>query len=153
MAEFNTGSAVQNVALNQAASLYTTIRCPKGYVYHEEGSGIVILRGIVPNPSSCFARYKVTFNGNVALPEGGTPGPIAISLSVNGEARPASIAIVTPTVAEAFFNVTSTATVDVPRGCCFSIAVRHVPATTDPTVTPAPVVSIANGNLDIQRTA
>lgn len=153
MAEFNTGIATQSVPLNQAVALYTAIRCPKGYVYHEDGTGIVILRGIVPNPNSCFARYKITFNGNVALPESGTPGPIAVSLSVNGESRPASIAIVTPTAAEAFFNVTSTATVDVPRGCCFSLAVRHVPASTDPTVTPAPVIEIANGNLDIQRTA
>lgn len=153
MAEFNTGSVVQSVPLNQAVALYTSIRCPKGYVYHEDGTGIVILRGIVPNSNCCFARYKITFNGNIALPEGGTPGPIAVSLSVNGEARPASIAIVTPTAAEAFFNVTSTATVDVPRGCCFSLALRHVPASTDPTVTPAPVIDIANGNLDIQRTA
>ena len=55
---------VQTVEPNQNIILDTVIHCNKGYVYHRNQSGIVILRGIVNNPTSCFARYQVTFNGN-----------------------------------------------------------------------------------------
>lgn len=55
---------VQVVQPNQNILLNDSIPCPKGYVYHREGSGILTLRGIVNNPTSCFARYQVTFNSN-----------------------------------------------------------------------------------------
>ena len=149
MAEF-TSNPIQRVQPNQQVLLNTTIGCPKGYVLHREGSGIVTLRGITNN---CFARYQVTFNGNIALPEGGTVGAIAVALSVNGETRPTSRAIVTPAAVEDYFNVTSTAIITVPRGCCFNVALRNVPATEDATVTPAPVINIQNANLIINRIA
>lgn len=50
-------------------------------------------------------------------------------------------------------NVTSTAIVRVPRGCCFSLSLRAVPGTDDPTATPAPVINVQNANLTIVRTA
>lgn len=53
-----------------------SIRCPNGYVIHRNGSGILTLRGIT-NGCSCFARYQVTFNGNIAIPTGGTVAAIA----------------------------------------------------------------------------
>ena len=95
----------------------------------------------------------MTFNGNIALPEGGTPGSIAIAIAVNGEPRPTSRAIVTPAAVEEYFNVTSTAIIKVPKGCCFTLSVEHVPATEDPTVTPAPVIDVQNANLTIARIA
>lgn len=149
MAEY-TSNAVQNVLLNQPAVFDASIPCSRGYVVHEDGQGIFILRGATPN---CFARYQVTFNGNIALPEGGTAGPIAIALTVNGEPRLTSRAIVTPAAVEEYFNVTSTAIITVPRGCCFTLSVRAVPASEDPTVTPAPVISLQNANLTINRVA
>jgi hypothetical protein len=149
MAEY-LANAVQAVALNQPAIFDASIPCRKGYVYHEDGTGIFILRGITQN---CAARYQVTFNGNIAVPEGGTAGAIAVALSVNGEPRQTSRAIVTPAAVEEYFNVTSTAIITVPRGCCFSVSLRAVPATEDPTVTPAPVINLQNANLEITRIA
>lgn len=121
------------------------------YVYHEDETGIFILRGITCG--QCFATYQVTFNGNIAIPEGGTVVPIAIAITVNGEPRLTSRAIFTPAAVEDYGNVTSTAIIKVPRGCCFSISIEAVPATTDPTVTPAPVIEVQNANLVIDRIA
>ena len=95
MAEF-TKNEVQTVNPNQPVTLNTSIGCNKGYVFHREGSGIVTLRGAVNNPTSCFARYQVTFNGNIAIPDGGTVGPISIALALDGEPILTSRAIVTP---------------------------------------------------------
>ena len=80
MAEF-TYNPIQTVNYGQPVILNTTIPCNKGYVYHRNESGIVTLRGIVNCPNSCFARYQITFNGNIAVPEGGTVGPIAIAVA------------------------------------------------------------------------
>lgn len=149
MAEY-LANAVQEVSLNQPALFTASIPCTRGNVYHEDGTGIFILRG---NTCNCFARYQVTFNGNIALPTGGAPGPVAISLAVNGEPRPTSRAIITPAAVEEYGNVTSTAIITVPKGCCFTLSVRHVPASEDPTATPAPVIELQNANLVINRIA
>lgn len=53
MAEY-LANAVQNVALNAPVLFTASIPCTKGYVYHEDETGIFILRGITNN---CFARY------------------------------------------------------------------------------------------------
>ncbi len=149
MAEYLYDNA-QSVLLNQAAIFDSSIPCNRGNVIHEDGTGIFILRGNTPN---CFARYQVVFNGNIALPEGATVTPIAVSLSVNGEARSTSKAIYTPAAVEQFGNVTSTAIITVPRGCCYTVALRAVPASTDTIVTPAPVITLQNANMTIVRTA
>ena len=142
--------AEQSVLLNQAAVFEASIPCPAGNVFFENGTGVFVLRGKTCNK---FTRYSVDFNGNIALPEGGTPGPIAVAISVNGEARLSSLAISTPAAAEEYNNVTSTAIIDVPAGCCTYVSLRHVAASTDPTVTPAPVINIQNGNFRITRIA
>ena len=149
MAEY-LSTAAQNVNLNSPIIFTASIPCRKGYIYFEDETGNFILRGITDN---CFARYRVIYNGNIAIPEGGTAGAIAVALEVNGSERVSSKAIVTPAAAEQFFNVTSTATITVPRGCCFSLSVNAVPASADPTVTPAPVIVAQNSNLTIERIA
>ena len=143
-------NAVQEVALNAPIIFNASIPCNRGWVYHEDETGIFILRGIT---NQCYATYQVTFNGNVAVPEGGTVGPIAVAITVNGEPRLTSRAIFTPAAAADYGNVTSTAIIKVPRGCCFSVSVDTVPATTDPTVTPAPIIEVQNANLVISRIA
>ena len=156
MAEF-TYNPVQLVQSNQPVLLNTTIGCPKGYVLHREGSGIVTLRGITNN---CFARYQVTFNGNIAIPEGGTaPAPISVAIAIDGEPVLTSRAIVTPAaVAEAppssinYFNVTSTAIITVPKGCCFNVSVENTSESTTPT-TPAPSINVQNANMTVSRIA
>lgn len=156
MAEF-TNNAVQAVLPNQVVTLNTTIGCPKGYVYHRNGSGIVTLRGITNN---CFARYQVTFNGNIAIPSTGTAGPISVALALDGEPILTSRAIVTPAdVADEpptqnnFFNVTSTAIINVPKGCCFNISVENVSESEDQATTPAPPILVQNANLTVSRIA
>lgn len=140
---------VQSVVAGANAIFDTVIPCQKGYVYHRNGSGITILRGITNCPCSRFARYTVTFNGNIALPEGATVGAISVALSVNGEAIATSIAIVTPAAVDDYFNVTSTAIIDVPRGCCFNVGLQNtsVGTTTNPTI------NIQNANLTISKAA
>ena len=81
MAEY-TYNPIQLVEPDQNVILNDNIPCNRGYVLHREESGIVTLRGIVNNPRCCFARYQVTFNGNIAVPEDGTVGPIAIALAI-----------------------------------------------------------------------
>lgn len=142
---------IQEVALNAPILFSASIPCTRGYIYHEDETGIFILRGITCN--QCFATYQVTFNGNIAIPEGGTVTPIAVAITINGEPRVTSRAIFTPAAVDEYGNVTSTAIIKVPKGCCFSLAVEHVAATTDPTVTPAPVINVQNANLVISRIA
>ena len=142
---------IQEVALNAPILFSASIPCNRGYIYHEDETGIFILRGITNG--QCFATYQVTFNGNIAIPGDGTVTPIAVAITVNGEPRVTSRAIYTPAAVDEYGNVTSTAIIKVPRGCCFSIAVEHVAATTDPTVTPAPIIEVQNANLVINRIA
>lgn len=144
-------NAVQEVLLNQPIIFSASIPCTKGYVYHEDKTGIFTLRGIT---NQCFATYQVTFNGNVALPDDAEAvTPIAVAIMVQGEARLTSRAIFTPQSVSEYGNLTATAIIKVPRGCCFSLSVDSVPATADPTVTPAPVIEVQNANLTITRIA
>ena len=149
MAEYFANAEVI-VPLNEAIDFTASIPCNRGLVIHEDGTGVFTLRGC---GSNCFARYKVTYNGNIAIPEGGTVAPIAVALSVNGETRMTSRAIFTPAAAEEYGNVTSTAIITVPRGCCFSVSVRYVSGITDGTTTPPVSISQINGNLTIDRVA
>ncbi len=143
-------NAIQNVALNNPIIFNASIPCPKGYVYHEDGTSNFILRGITNN---CFARYQLNFGANIAIPEGGTVTPIAVAIAVNGETRLSSLAIVTPAAAEEFSNVNSTAIITVPKGCCFNVSVRYVSGVTDGTTTPSPSIDVQNANLTISRIA
>lgn len=149
MAEY-LANVPQDVALNSPILFTASIPCNKGYVYHEDETGIFILRGITNN---CFARYRVTYNGNISIPEGDVT-PIALAIAVNGEPRFTSRAIYTPVAVDEYGNVTSTAIITVPKGCCFSLSVRYVDATTDdPAIIPTPVINVQNSNLVIDRVA
>lgn len=148
---------VQTVNPNQPVLLTTSIGCPHGYVYHRPESGIITLRGITNN---CFARYMVTFNGNIAVPSTGTPGAISVALALDGEPILTSRAIVTPAdvaedpvTQENFFNVTSTAIITVPKGCCVNVSVENTSESADPAETPAPQILVQNANLTVSRIA
>ena len=149
MAEY-LANAVQTVTIGDPIVFTASIPCTKGYVYHEDETGIFILRGIVNNSCCGFARYQVTYNGNIAVPTGGTVGSIAVAIAVNGEPRVTSRAIVTPAAVEEYSNVTSTAIITVPKGCCFSLSVRAVNAADDATTA---AIEVQNSNLVINRIA
>lgn len=160
MAEF-TNNPVQLVQPNQQVLLNTTIGCPKGYVIHREGSGIVTLRGIVNNPQACFARYQVTFNGNIAIPNGTTVSPISVAIAIDGEPVLTSKAIFTPAAAadeipsdNNYGNVTSTAIITIPKGCCFNVSVENTSTIpTTPAGSNAPAINVKNANLTVSRIA
>lgn len=144
--------APQSVALNNPVLFNTaSIPCTSGCVYHEDETGIFILKGKTCN---AFARYQLTFNGNISVPENGELTPIGLAIAVEGESRPSSLAVFTPQAVDELGNVTATALVTVPKGCCFSASVRYVDATSlDPATEPTPVINVQNANLVITRVA
>lgn len=136
-----TAIPLQTVEDGANVLLLDAVRCKNGYAIHSNGSGIVTLRGITNN---CYARYRVTFGGNVAIPEGGTVAPITIALTVNGEALGTATAIVTPAAAEEFWNIFIADEIDVPCGCCVTVSVRNIGD--EP-------IDVQNGNLIVTRIA
>lgn len=140
MAEF-TNAALQTVASNQNVIMTETPISPSRCIVHREGSGIVTLRGLT---NQCKARFRVTFGANIAVPAGGTAGPISIAIAIAGEPMPASRAIVTPAAAEQFFNVSVDTFIDVPAGCCTTVAVEN---------TSGADISVQNANLIVTREA
>ena len=159
MAEYAYNPA-QSVNAGAPIILNTAIPCNKGSVYHREQSGILVLRGKVCG-NNCFARYQVTFNGNIALPDGGTVGsPLSVAIALDGEPILTSKAIYQPTVTAedpatsvGFGNVTSTAIITVPKGCCFNISVENTSESATPATTPAPTILVQNANLTVTRIA
>ena len=141
MAEY-TSVALQEVATGQnVVFTETPVRCNRGYVLHRDGSGIFTLRGIT---EQCRARYKVSFGANIAVPAGGTVAPISVAVAVEGEALGSATAIVTPAAAEEFGNVFTAVYIEVPRGCCLSVAVRN---------TSEEAINVQNANLIVERVA
>ena len=106
---------------------------------HREGSGIVTLRGLT---DCCYARYRVSFGGNIAVPTGGTVGPIELAISVRGEPLGSATAIVTPAAVEEYNNVYMSVLVDVPRGCCVDVGVGN---------TSDQPINVQNANLIIDK--
>lgn len=142
MAEY-TGVFVQQVAAGQNVLFNETPVCGSNCIVHREGAGIVTLRGVT---NQCRARYKVIFGGNIAIPTGGTVGPISIAISLDGEALGSATATVTPAATGDEFNVFAAALVSVPRGCCVTVSVKNV-------TTPAQTIEVENANLLVERIA
>lgn len=152
MAEY-TYNEVQLVQPGSAAVLNTAIGCNKGYVLHRSGSGILTLRGITKDPCSQKARYRVSFDGNIAVPEGGTAGEIQLALAIDGEIVPTSIAAATPAAVSQYWNVAGFAIIDVPKGCCYTVSVENASVSADPATTPAQALNLRNLNVEVSRQA
>lgn len=116
--------------------------CKKGYITHRDSSGVFRLKG---SNNACKTIYRVSFNANIAVAEGGTVGPISVALQEDGETLGNAVAIVTPTVAEAFFNVSISTFITVPCGCCVTVAVEN---TSDGTA-----IDVSNANISFERVA
>lgn len=152
MAEF-TYNEVQLVQPGASAVLNTTIGCNRGYVLHRPGSGILTLRGRVNNPCATFARYRVAYDGNIAVPTGATAGEIQLALAIDGEVIPTSIATATPAAVDQYWNVNGFAIIDVPVGCCYTVAVENASVSADPATTPALALNLRNLNVEVTRIA
>lgn len=116
--------------------------CRKGFVQHRSGSGIFFLKG---SNNCCKAMYRVTFNANIAIADGGTVEPISVALTINGEALGNATAIVTPAAIGDFFNVSVTTFIDIPCGCCVTVSVENTSDTT--------AIDITNANIIFDRVA
>jgi hypothetical protein len=119
--------------------------CRKGFISHRTGSGIFFLKGAT---NGCKAVYRVTFDGNIAVApaaDGGVLGPISVALTINGEDLGNATAIVTPAAIGDFFNVSITTFIDIPCGCCVTVSVENVSATT--------AIDVTNANIIFDRVA
>ena len=137
MAEYTNIGPV-TVAAGQNVPLTETSVSGGSCIVHREGAGIVTLRG---QTNQCRARYKVSFGGNIAIPTGGAVSPISIALSVS-EPLASATAIVTPAAVEDYFNVFTAVFIEVPRGCCVTVAVEN---------TSTQAINVANSNLIAER--
>lgn len=150
-----TAPAVQTVLGGQNVLFTDTpVKCTKGYVIHREGSGIATLRGIVKNNCGCkcnqFARYLVSFSGNIAIATGGsTVNPISIAIALNGEELPATTMTVNPGIVGSFFNVSASTFIDVPKCCCQNVSIKN----TSRTAAGTNPIDVTNANLIIERVA
>lgn len=116
--------------------------CKKGYITHRSGSGVFRLKGA---GNACKTVYRVTFNANIAVAAGGTVGAISVALQEDGETLQNAVATVTPTVAEAFFNVSLTTFIIIPCGCCVTVSVENISDGT--------AIEVENANIIIDRVA
>ena len=136
-----TANALQTVQANQNVIFTETAVCGSGSIIHREGSGLVTLRGMT---NQCRARFKVFFSGTVAIPTGGTVGPISLAIAVNGEAVGPTTMISTPAAVEEFNNVSTAIYLNVPCGCCSQVSVKNI--STD-------AIEVQNANLIVERVA
>ena len=134
-------NALQTVPANQNVYFTDTITRGNCAITHRDDSGLVTLRGMT---GQCRARFRVSFGANIAVPTGGTVGPISLAIAIDGEAIRSTTMTVTPTVVDAFFNIFSSVFIDVPRGCCVTISVKNI---TDVDV------DVQNANLIVDRVA
>lgn len=136
-----TANAIQTVPANGNVIFTDTVVCGNCSIMHREGSGLVTLRGLT---NQCRARFRVSFGGNIALPTGGTVGPISLAIAINGEPVATTTMVSTPAAVEEFNNIFSAIFLDVPKGCCSQISVRNI--SNQP-------VNIQNANLIVERVA
>ena len=151
MAEYVTTSDAL-VALNGTIPFSSvSIPCNTGNVI-PLAVGILNLKGNTPNK---FARYEVTVQANIAVPEAGDLTPIAVGIAINGAVIPESVAIYTPQAVEEYGHISTTATVTIPCGCCASISAVYVDGTEDDAaVVPTPSITVRrNASISITRTA
>lgn len=135
-----TANAPQTVTSGQAVLFTETPISGNCAILHREGSGLTKLRGLTNG--QCRARFRVTFGGNIAAAT--TAAAISLALTIDGEPVNTSSMIVTPAATDEFFNVSTSLFLDVPKGCCSTVAVRN---------TSAQSIIIQNANLIIERVA
>lgn len=140
MAEYTTIGTVSVASGSNIPFTETAVKA-NTCIYHREGAGAVTLRG---QTNQCFARYKVSFGGNLAVPEDGTAEAISVAISVNGEPLESATAIYTPADTQEYGNVFTAVFVQVPKGCCTTVAVEN---------TSTQEIYVANSNLIVERVA
>lgn len=134
---------LQTVAVDENVTFMNGSRaCRKGFVQHRDDSGIFFLKG---SNNGCRAIYRVTFNANIAIADGGTVEPISVALTINGETLGNALATVTPAAIGDFFNVSVTTFIEIPCGCCVTVSVENTSETT--------AIDVTNANIIFDRVA
>lgn len=136
-----TANSLQTVLTNQNVLFTETPIGGSNTISHREGSGLINLRGIT---NQCRARFKVTFGANIAVPTGGTAGPISLAIAINGESVASTTMISTPEDTADFNNVFTAVYLEVPKCCCYQISVQN---------TSTQSVAVQNANLIVERVA
>ena len=145
MAEYS-ASALQTVLTGQSVIFTESpVPCNRGLVIHRDDSGIFTLRGPGCNCNQCYARYRVTFSANVAVPEGGVAATgVSLAIAQSGEALSSTTMISTPSAVSQFNNVATSVIIFVPRGCCVNVGVVNNGTQAE---------SVQNANITIERIA
>ena len=134
---------VQTIAVDENVTFMEGARaCHKGFISHRDNSGIFFLKGA---NNGYKAVYRVTFDANIAIAEGGTVEPISVALTINGEELQNALATVTPAAIGDLFHVSVTTFVEIPCSCCVTVSVENVSETTD--------IDVANANIIFDRVA
>lgn len=136
-----TANSVQTVLSDQNVLFTDTTICGNCSIIHRSGSGLITMKG---NTSQGRARYRATFNANIAIPTGGTVGQISLALAIAGEIIPVTTMIVTPAAVDEYFNVSTTTFIDAMRDCCVTLSVKN---------TSEQSIEVQNANLVIERVA
>lgn len=135
-----TATAIQDVVVGNNVIFDNPACCSKnGNIIYQSGSGVVMVRGTT---NQCRAKYRATFNGNVATPTDGTPGQISFAITLNGAPMYNAVGMAFTTAVEQYDNIAMTTEIEVPCGCCFSVAVRNIGEEE---------AAISNSNLIVER--
>lgn len=139
-AEYSNADA-QTVASNQNVAFSNTVIKPTccGCISHRSGSGLFTLKGI---SNTCFATFRISYQGNIAVPTGQTPTTIGLSVSIDGEPDNTTSMLFFPGGTGQYGNVGTSTLVQIPKGCCITIAVKNI--STIP-------ILVQNSNLTIER--
>lgn len=142
MAEWS-ANAAQTVTPN-APVIFTDNPVPPvtDLVRHRDETGAFLLRGYDLCPRRRSSKYHVIFNANIAIPTGGTVGPISIAATIDGSVIPATTAIVTPASVEEFFNVCINFDALIWNGCCESVSIIN---------TSSGDILVQNANIEFNR--
>ena len=138
----------QTVAVDENILFLNGDRCCKrGYILHNNTSGVFRLKGICKN---CATRavYKVNFHANVAVApaaDGGVLGPVTLALTQNGETMLNTVSTITPTAIGDLWVINFETLIELPCGCCDTISVRNISATT--------AIEVENANILFERIA
>ena len=114
----------------------------KGYITHRSGSGVFRLKGA---GNACKTVYRVTFNANIAVAEGGTVGAISVALQEDGETLQNAVATVTTAAIGDFFSVSLSTFIIIPCGCCVTVSVENISDGT--------AIDVTNANIIFDRVA
>ena len=138
----------QNVAVNENIVFLNGDRCcKKGFIVHNDASGVFRLKGICKN---CAPRaiYKVNFHANVSVApaaDGGVLEPVTLALTQNGEVLRNTVSTVTPAAIGDLWVINFETLIELPCGCCDTIAVRNISDTT--------TIAAVNSNILFERIA